>query len=110
MAPSVRLLSCIAAAATLAACTPVQWQHASLGVAPTQAEVDECNRAAFYEAQRQAFFYDFARPGFYPGHFGPRWHRPWPRYSMSDRFFLERDLFDYCLRAKGYRLVAVPDA
>lgn len=107
------ILSGIAVGALLAACTPMQWQHASLGVAPTQAEVDECNRASFYEAQRQAFFYDFAWPRYHPGYFGRPWRGPWgpwPRYSSSDRFFLERDLFDYCLRAKGYRLVPAPNA
>lgn len=85
----------------------MQWQHSSLGVAPSQAETGECNQAAYYEAQRQAFFYDFARPHRYYG----RAYRPWPYYySTSDRFFLEKDLFDYCMRAKGYRLVPAPNA
>lgn len=97
------LLPCLAMGALLAACTPMQWQHASMGVAPSQGEVNECNQAASYEAHRQAFMYDFGRPRYYGRPWGP-----WPRYSSSDRFFLERDLFDYCMRAKGYRLVPAP--
>lgn len=91
--------------ALLAACTPMHWQHASLGVAPSEAEVGECNQAAFHEAQRQAFLYDFGWPRF---HRYGRPRGPWRRYSTSDRFFLERDLFDYCMRAKGYKLVPAP--
>ncbi len=90
-------------------CTPVAWQHASLGVAPSQAEVTECNQSAYLEAQRQAFFYSFARPPYYYAG-RPGWYRPWPRYAANDSFFLERDLFDYCMRAKGYRLVEVSTA
>jgi hypothetical protein len=101
----LRIATTLLLAALLAACTPMQWQHASLGVAPSQAEVGECNQSAFYEAQRQAFLYDFGWPRYY-GPWGPRW----PRYSSSDRFFLERDLFDYCMRARGYRLVPAPNS
>src|SRR5690606_18142036 len=90
-----------------AARTPLQWQHAAFGPAPTQAEIRECEASAFREAQRQAFFYDFAWPRYYPGPRHP-FYSPWPRSAFRDRFFLERDLFDYCMRAKGYRLVPVP--
>ena len=34
------------------ACTPVTWQHAQLGVTPSEAELTECNQAAYLEAQR----------------------------------------------------------
>jgi hypothetical protein len=82
----------------------MQWQHSSLGVNPSEAEVGECNQSAFHEAQRQAFYRDF----FWSPYSGRYRFRPWPYYSTSDRFFLERDLFDYCMRAKGYRLVPTP--
>lgn len=85
-----------------AACAPVEWQHTAFGVAPSEAEISECNRSAYLEAQRQAFVYDFTRPRFYGR---PPYYAPWPRYSYGDRFFLERDLFDYCMRARGYQLV-----
>jgi hypothetical protein len=93
----------------IVACTPVTWQHAQLGVAPSQVELGECNQAAYYEAQRQSFFYSFARPRYFVGrdgryHYAP-WGAPWAVNGYNDRFFLERDLFDYCMRAKGYRLV-----
>ena len=104
MAPLRRSLSLSLALAT-AACTPVQWQNASSGAAPSQAELGECNQAAYYEAQRQAFFYDSGWP-YMSGFRRP--YGPWSRYpysTASDRFFLERDLFDFCMRAKGYKLV-----
>jgi hypothetical protein len=95
----------------------MEWQHASFGSEPSQADVDACNQLAFYEAQRQAFFFDAGWPRFYGPPWGRPWHGrhwvrhpgPWPRASMSDRFFLERDLFGFCMRAKGYRLVPAPD-
>lgn len=98
-----RTLACCALGAVLSACTPMQWQSASLGVAPSKAEIDECNQSAFYEAQRQSFLYDYGWPRYYGRPWGP-----WPRYSPNDRFFRERDLFDYCMRSKGYRLVPAP--
>jgi hypothetical protein len=102
MSPSRALLFlCLAAA--FGACTPMQWQHGALGVAPSETEVGECNQSAYFEAQRQAFYRDFAWPRYYGRPWGP-----WPRYTTGDRFFLERDLFDYCMRAKGYRLVPAP--
>ena len=107
MAP-LRAVFWLGLAAATAACTPVQWQHSSLGVAPSQAELGECNQAAYYEAQRQAFLYDSGWP-YFAGARRP--YGPWSRYpyaTSSDRFFLERDLFDFCMRSKGYRLVPAP--
>jgi hypothetical protein len=102
----LRSLLCLCVGVAACGCTPVQWQHTALGVSPSEAELEQCNQAAFQEAQRQAFFNDFA----WPRRFGRHWHRPWPYSSTSDRFFLERDLFDFCMRAKGYRLVPAPAA
>lgn len=100
-----RLLAGALLGGLAAGCTPVTWQHAALGVAPSQAELGECNQSAYLEAQRQAFFYSFARPRYYASRNGRYYYSPWSRYAANDRFFLERDLFDYCMRAKGYRLV-----
>ncbi len=98
---AMTVLACFAAG-----CTPVQWQHASLGTAPSGAELNYCERSAYYEAQRQAFFGDFMRPRFAVGRDGRIYPVPFGYYhSYHDRFFLERELFDYCMRAKGYRLV-----
>jgi hypothetical protein len=111
-----RLLAGALLGGLAAGCTPVAWQHASLGVAPSQAELGECNQSAYLEAQRQAFFYGYGY-GYGPGwprytvdRFGRFRYDPWARYAYNDRFFLERDLFDYCMRAKGYRLVEVSTA
>src|SRR4051812_27960372 len=86
-------------------CTPLAWEHRSFGTPPTVAETEECRRSAFIEAQYRAFFYRFARPHFYRDRRGRRIYDPWPSYGRYDPFFLEQDLFRFCLRAKGYRLV-----
>jgi hypothetical protein len=102
-----RILAVALLGGLLGACAPVQWQHASLGMAPSEAEVGECNRSAYLEAERQAFFYGFGYGFARPRYAGRPYYAPWPRYSYGDRFLLERDLFDYCMRAKGYELVPV---
>ncbi|HEX6980339.1 MAG TPA: hypothetical protein VF342_13670 [Alphaproteobacteria bacterium] len=94
---------------TLAACTPVQWQHASFGTAPTSGELNECERAAYLEAQRQAFFYQLYRPRVLVGRDGRFYPAPLG-FEPGNTYFLERDLFDYCMRAKGFRLVPIRPA
>lgn len=103
-----RLARLLIIAALLGACTPVQWEHARFGGAATADEVQECERAAYFEAQRQAFF---SRGPWYPYYAGRRFYRdPWGPFGRQNSFFLERDLFDYCMRAKGFRLVPVRPA
>lgn len=105
-----RLLPAAGTAALLAACTPMQWVSASLGTPASATDVQECDRSAYYEAQRQAFFYGYpygyglAGPRYFLGRDGRLYYDPWSGFARSDTFFLERQLFDYCMRAKGYRL------
>jgi hypothetical protein len=98
----LRATAFAALALLIVGCTPVQWQHASLGTPPSADELGYCNHSAYYEAQRQAFFDDFAWPYYrrYPYGFHP----------YRNQFFRERDLFDYCMRARGYQLVPVRPA
>jgi hypothetical protein len=99
-------LALTALAVALAGCTPMQWQHASYGNAPSNDELGYCDQSAYYEAQRQAFFSDFMQPRYVVGRDGRIYPRaPFARYPYRDRFYMERQLFDYCMRAKGYQLV-----
>lgn len=99
-----------AAATAVAACTPVEWQYAGTGMPAPAAELSDCDRSAYYEAQQQAFFYGFTRPRYFVGRDGQLHYDPWLWPNYNDTFFLERQLFDYCMRAKGYRLTPVRPA
>jgi len=103
-----RALAMTVIAFLVAGCTPMQWQHAVSGMPPSQDDLNYCRQSAYYEAQRQAFLNDFMWPPFAYDRSGVI--RPVPFGSHRNRFFLEQDLFDYCMRAKGYRLVPVPPA
>jgi hypothetical protein len=106
-----RMLVLVGGLAVLVGCGPrLMWQHQSFGTPPTQAEIDECRRDAYLEAQQQAFFYDFARPGFFVDRAGRLRPAPFTRFRPHDPFFLEQDLFRFCMRARGYRLVPAPPA
>jgi hypothetical protein len=105
-----RALAMTVIAFLVAGCTPMQWQHAVSGTPPSQADLSYCEQSAYYEAQRQAFLNDFMWPRFAYDRNGLVRPLPFGTYPYRDRFFLERDLFDYCMRAKGYRLVPVRPA
>jgi hypothetical protein len=100
----VVLLALIAAAG----CTPMRWEHLSLSGADALKESGECRQAAWSEAQRQSFYGGF-------GAFPSRWVRgrdgrmyladPWTSHRHANAFFLESQLYDFCMRNKGFRLV-----
>jgi hypothetical protein len=85
------------------------WEHQAFGSSPTATEVEECRRSAYFEARQRAFFYSFARPRFVRGR-GRLIYYPRSPFGYYDPFFLEQDLFRFCLRAKGYRLVPARSA
>jgi hypothetical protein len=103
-----RLLPLLAAAA-LAACTPMRWEHPSLGAAQTEADLGECGRAAWIEAQHQSFLYGgfYRGPSYYRGRDGRLYYDPFWGNRMNDTFYAESRLRDYCMRSKGYNLVPV---
>ena len=94
----------------LAACAPVRWEHPALGAAQSEADLEDCRRQAWIEAQREAFFYYRPYPyrgrdgRFYWRYYDPYW------YGAGDRFFRETQLRDFCMRSKGYNLVPVEPA
>ena len=81
-----------------------------LGAAQAEVDLEECQRQAWSEAQREAFV--FARPFPYrarDGHVYWRYYDPY-RYGAGDRFFRETQLRDFCMRSKGYGLVPIEPA
>lgn len=95
---------------TVAACgPPPRWEKPGANDEMTAADMVACRNAASYEANRN-FPY-----GYYPWGFGPSvWgmHRGnylmWQMRQDNDRFYLENRLTAFCMRTKGYELVAVP--
>jgi len=89
-------------------CTPMRWEHLSLSGAAAQEESGTCRQAAWSEAQRQSLYGGF-------GAFPSRWVRgrdgrmyladPWTSQRQANAFFLEAQLYDFCMRNKGFRLV-----
>jgi len=104
------ILALLAGALFLAACTPMAFQKPGVTAVQAQTDSEECRVLADREAMRQprwpwpphAFGHGFRPHGFDP--FGPRHYS-----SLSlDRMRAERDLADFCMRARGYELQPVP--
>jgi hypothetical protein len=96
---------------TLAACgPPMRWEHPRLAGADAQAEVSDCSRQAWSEAQQRAWMNRWAAPSYFRGRDGRLYRAdPWGRgSSFNDTWFEEMRLRDFCLRNKGFRLVPVP--
>ena len=98
----------LTAACLLAACAPMQWEDRRFGTVASAVDVQECERSAYFEAQNQAYFNSLAWPRSFVGRDGRLYYRRWP--GGDDTFFLERQLFDYCMRARGFRLAPVRPA
>ena len=81
-----------------------------LGAAQTEADLEDCRRQAWGEAQREAFFYYRPYPyrtrdgRAYWRYYDPYW------YGGGDRLFREIQLRDFCMRNKGYNLVPAEPA
>jgi hypothetical protein len=101
-----RLLPLFAAAA-LAACTQMRWEHPSFGSAQTEADLGECSKSAWIEAQQRAFYAGGFGPRYYRGRDGRLYNDPFWFSRQNDTFFEESRLRDFCMRNKGYMLVPV---
>jgi len=105
------MLPLLGAALLLAGCTPMAFQKPGVTEAQALTDSAECRALADREAMRapwwpwspHGFGHGFRRHVFDP--FGPRYHS-----GLSiERMRAERDLADFCMRARGYELQPVPD-
>lgn len=94
----------MAAVAALAACAPMKWERPGTTAEAATQDMQECRTIARTQAQHVGF----RRSLFWPG----MWHRrglygfdPFFDDPFYDTFYIEQDLKDSCLRAKGYNLV-----
>jgi hypothetical protein len=80
-------------------CTPMTWSKAGFSSAEFKADDAECRELAWRESFRAPFFGD---------PFWPRYRYGYPRHggsSMMWRMQEEQRYYDFCMRARGYRLV-----
>jgi hypothetical protein len=95
-----------------AGCAPMQWVKADAGPQQLQADSVECQQEAWREARFRNWYYSPVGPFIGRDPFG-RATVIWPsgRYGMgfSDQFLEEGRLAQFCMRAKGWQLVPVPE-
>ncbi len=101
---------CLATAAALGGCTPLQWQHPLYGTTRTEADLAACDRAAFQEADRYISSQPYpAFPHVYTLPNGQRVVDPAPQFAYTP-YGNVSELRSFCMRSKGYELVPVPES
>jgi hypothetical protein len=105
---AVSLLAAVAATLLLGACTPMQWERDGLALDTGGTDWNTCRHQSFAYANRWGFDM-FPRTYFARDRYGRgfTYYRPSP---YPDRFMLEQDYLNSCLRARGFRLVPVEPA
>ena len=94
------------AACLLAACTPMRWERDGLALDYADTDWRDCRRQSISSANRWMFWEPFPRSYIGRDALG----RPFAYYRPSpypNRFMLEQDYLDNCLRARGFRRVPV---
>jgi hypothetical protein len=83
-------------------------EHPQFGTSRLDADASECDHIARQEAFRATAFSGL-QPRFVRGRDGRLYQvRPSFHELEMERWHAERNLSDYCLRSRGYRLVPVP--
>lgn len=108
--PALGVLTVLALACALGACTPMQWEHPEYGTSRLPADLAACDHAAFEESWRMAW----TEPTFAVPHFellpnGQRVYEPAPMFPYAP-YADTGELRNFCMRAKGYRLVPAPSS
>ena len=101
-----KLLAAVLASLLLGACAPMQWERNGQALDTGGTDWSDCRQQSFGYANRWGF-------GMYPHSYFARdrygrgftYYRPSP---YPDRFLLEQDYLNSCLRARGFRMVPVP--
>jgi len=105
----VRILVVLFGLAALSACTPMRWDHPFIDPAARAHDSAHCRQSAYLEAQQELFFSQWwHRPVAVRGRDGRIYYVRDPySWHHHDSFFQEQRLFEFCMRAKGYRLVPI---
>ena len=94
----------------LGACAPLQWVDKKTGSpAGAEAAFRECQAQAWLEARDYAWRFGWPYIYYppYAGHIGRYRAHPFGRFAEIDAY---HELTDFCMRAKGFALVEVPEA
>ncbi len=106
--PLIPTLVSIAVAAGLAACAGQEhWQHPQTGTAMVEKDLADCSDVARRESWRTPTSDPFIITRYAGVPYGQPPEEPARRYSRNPYAHEER-LRDYCMREKGYELVATP--
>lgn len=106
----MRTMRAILAAGALlgtAACAPMQWVKEDATPAQFQQDSVECQQDAWREARMRYWYYQPFGPWAFHDPIGRRffgWPGPWAD-PFGDPYLEEGRLAQFCMRAKGYRLV-----
>jgi hypothetical protein len=95
-----------------AGCTPMQWQKPDITAEQLRADEEDCRLRAWREASWYAWQYQTMwGPVFARDPYG-RGAMVWPGSPMADPYgyqmMEETRLAQFCMEAKGYKLVPVP--
>jgi hypothetical protein len=104
---AMRVVAVMTAALGLVACAGgVHWEHSETGQLNLAKDHTECERLAAAEAWHEPL------TPLFPLHdrFGRRRFAPFDPLYHHDRFWRKMQLRDFCMKSRGYRLVADPPA
>lgn len=105
-----RAAAVVVAALLLGACTPMRWERDGLTLDYADKDWGDCRRQSIAGANRWLMFDTFPRTYFGRDALG----RPYSYYRANpypNRFMLEQEYLDGCLRSRGFRRVPVqPEA
>lgn len=99
-----------AALAGLTACTSMAWVRPDATPEQVQQDLAHCDEEAWREAAWRSSFWQPLGPVWVRDAWGRPFYLPYDPFIRSpfdDRFFEEHRLSDFCMRAKGYRLVTI---
>ena len=96
----------LALTALLAACTPMRWERNGYALEDGDRDWSDCRRQSIATANRWMFFDPFPRAFIGRDAQGRAftYYRPSP---YPNRFMLEQEYLDKCLRGRGYQRVPV---
>lgn len=102
----MRVLPLVLATLLLGACTPMRWERNGYALENSDKDWNDCRRQSVADANRWLFYDPFPRTYFGRDAYG----RPFSYYRappFPNRFMLEQDYLDNCLRGRGYQRVPV---
>ena len=102
-----RAAAVVLTALLLGACTPMRWERDGLALDYNDRDWGDCRRQSIAGANRWLMFDTFPRTYFGRDALG----RPFTYYRSApypNRFLLEQEYLDNCLRSRGFRRVPLP--